>query len=489
MVVLAGVFGSGMIRPYTTSKAEDAPVQVTEDIAGTKDLFDTTTAHDVRIEFNDANYQKMLQEYFDTGEKDYIPATVVIDGTRIENVGIRLKGNSTLASLTWNGERRQSGGFGGGQGGEPPAGMQLPEGAPQQGGPPQGGMAGGMGGIGTELKAEEPESLPWLISFDKYVEGRRYQGHTQIAVRPGSGEGSAQLNESLAMSLVDASGEPAQQFAYSGFTVNDRTSTPRLLVEYLDEGYAEDLGNGVLYKSLASSQFTYQGGDQTEYSDDFKQINNIGGTDVQPVIELIRWVEQSSDEEFAAGLADRVDVESFARYLALQNIVLNGDDMAGPGRNYYLWYDLGTRKFTVIGWDMNLTFTGDATAGPHDSISMGFGGGRGQPNAGGAGNEPPQGMQLPEGMQAGGGLMGGNKLKERFLASDEFKQVYEEQYRQVYSLVFADGKAESALSALVSSYNLNTNASKNVQSEAATLQGTLEKRATALAADSVISGG
>jgi spore coat protein CotH len=150
----------------------------------------------------------------------------------------------------------------------------------------------------------------------------------------GTKESSAQLNEALAISLVDASGEPAQRYTYSGFTVNDRVSTPRLIVEYLDEGYAENLGNGVLYKSLASGQFTYQGGDQTEYTDDFKQINNIGGTDLQPVISLIKWVEQSSAEEFANGLADRLDVESFARYIALQKIVMNFDDMAGPGKNY-----------------------------------------------------------------------------------------------------------------------------------------------------------
>lgn len=161
VVVLAGVFGTGMIRPYTTSAAHAAPEVVTQDIAGTKDLFDTSVAHDVRIDFNDANYQKMLEEYFDTGEKDYLAATMVIDGTTIENVGMRLKGNSTLGSLTWNGQRREGGPGGGdrpGGGGppgdfQPPEGMELPEGFPQQG--------GGMGGMGGELKAEEPESLPW----------------------------------------------------------------------------------------------------------------------------------------------------------------------------------------------------------------------------------------------------------------------------------------------------------------------------------------
>ena len=33
--------------------------------------------------------------------------------------------------------------------------------------------------------AEEPETLPWLISFDEFVDGRRYQGHSEVAVRVG----------------------------------------------------------------------------------------------------------------------------------------------------------------------------------------------------------------------------------------------------------------------------------------------------------------
>ncbi|MFD5092768.1 CotH kinase family protein [Amycolatopsis thailandensis] len=498
--VLVGVFGTGMVRPYTTSSAAAVEPEIIQNIAGTKDLFDTSVAHDVTIHFNEANYQKMLKEYFDSGEKDYLPATVVIDGTTIDNVGIRLKGNSTLASLTWNGQRRQ-GGRGGGPGGERPpgigdvpGGMQLPEGLPQPGGRQPGGP-GGMpgGGMGGELKAEEPESLPWLINFDEYVDGRRYQGHTQIAVRPGTTESSAQLNESLAISVVNASGEPSQRYTYSGLAVNGRTSTPRLLVEYLDEGYASGLGNGALYKALASGQFAYQGGDQTEYGDDFKQINDVGGTDLQPVINLIKWVEDASDEEFDAGLPERLEVASFARYLALQNIVMNFDDMAGPGKNYYLWYDLETRKFTVVSWDLNLAFSGDTEAGPHDTSRMGPGGpGGGRMPDGGApsdGGQVPGGAGPPDGAQPpGGARMMGNKLKDRFLASSKFKTLYEEQYRQVYAATLAGGQAEKSLATIVDSYARNVGADQSVRTEADSLRTLLRQRVSALDADEVVRG-
>jgi spore coat protein CotH len=184
--------------------------------------------------------------------------------------------------------------------------------------------------------------------------------------------------------------------------VNDRPTVSRLLIEHPDQAYADGLaGDGVLYKSLARGQFADQGEDQTDYQDDFKQINRKGSHDLQPVIDLIRWVSNASDQEFAAGLADRVDVQSFARYVALQNLLLNFDDMAGPGRNYYLYYNLDSKKFTVVSWDLNLALSGDATQGPRDA--GGFGGfrrqgaGQGQNQGQGAPQQPAGGAQQPGG--------------------------------------------------------------------------------------------
>ena len=66
--------------------------------------------------------------------------------------------------------------------------------------------------------------------------------------------------------------------------------------------------------------------------------------DLTPLIEFVRWVEESSDEEFAAGLEERLEMASLARYLALHNLLLDFDDMTGPGQNYYLWYDTAKRS-------------------------------------------------------------------------------------------------------------------------------------------------
>jgi spore coat protein CotH len=199
----------------------------------------------------------------------------------------------------------------------------------------------------------------------------------------------------------------------------------------------------------------------------------------------VKWVNEASDADFAARLADYVDVESFAAYAALQNLLLNFDDMAGPGKNYYLWYDLDAERFKVIGWDHNLALRGNAAAGPHDVISMG--GGR---FIGPGGQQPPA-IQVPQGrVPAGGGRggLGGNRLKERFLAAEAFKPLYEETYRTLYRKVYADRTAENALAAI--SATLGTVAGNDTATTTADteqLRTLIQQRTAALARHEVIS--
>ena len=51
-----------------------------------------------------------------------------------------------------------------------------------------------------------------------------------------------------------------------------------------------------------------------------------------------------------------LDVASFARYLAFEEVVDNFDDIDGPGNNAFLRYDATTGGFTVVAWDHNLAF-------------------------------------------------------------------------------------------------------------------------------------
>ncbi|KAB8169986.1 spore coat protein CotH [Streptomyces sp. 3MP-14] len=458
VLVLTLALGGLRIRPYVSSELVAAET-VTQNIEGEGDLFDGGE-HSIEVTFNEDEYADMLRVFREEGEKQYIRADVVIDGTVVNDVALRLKGNSTLMGL--RSDQAAGGGADGGAG---------EDAAPE-------GRGGGIGGVA--LSDEEPEKLPWLISFDEFQSGRAYQGHTEIALRPGTTTSATALNEALALALTAEDGQVTQDFAFASVAVNGGEAAPRLLLESPDEPWAAELGDGVLYKARAGGSFDYLGDDPTAYEESFRQVNAAGGQDLTPVTRLLRFVDEADDEEFAARLDAYLDVESFARYLATQALLSNGDGMDGPGNNYYLWYDTEAERFTVLSWDLNLAFGGMGGAG--------LGGGAGGGPGGGAGGERPEDGELPEGGQApedgerpelpdggapfpegqlpegqapevevpegevpdgGRSSLGSGALKERFLADDAFLELYERAYAELYQELIADGTATDLLDSVV----------------------------------------
>ncbi|WP_224758610.1 CotH kinase family protein [Corynebacterium stationis] len=368
----------------------------------------------------------MLSTFREDCEKEYIRADITIDGTLIEDVGLRLKGNSTLQSLSNNS------------------------------------MGGGGGGGMTQLSEDNPEELPWLVSFDEYEEGRAYQGMTEITLRPATSGSDVAINEALALELTAESGQVTQDYTFTSVTVNGSESAARIVVDTPDTEWADELGSGVLYKARAGGSLDYVGDDPTEYEDSFKQINAEGAYDLQPVMTLMKFLNESTDEEFAEELDDYVDTESFAKYLATQEILSNNDAMDGPGNNYYLWYDTTEKQFTVMSWDLNLALSRmgggmgggvsgmqqDTEATDTASEMPALPDGMEMPEM----PQPPEGMEMPGGEESeGAGPSGGSDsgiLKERFLDNEEFYAMYEQAYAELYEQLIASGYAEETLNEL-----------------------------------------
>jgi spore coat protein CotH len=513
--------GNARITPFVTSASTADADEITDNVTGTVGLFDASQPHSIQLEYDQTDFDDMMKKFQDEGEKEYIEADLTIDGVYLNDVGIRLKGNSTLQSLrsgSGNGRRK-----GNGPGGFPQGGADDQQGgtggrqAPAEGGDQQapaggedgmagGGLGGGGGMAQFDLSTAKPEELPWLISIDEYVEGRAYDGQREISLRPGVDD-ALPLNEALSLSLMKKSGQTAESYAFGTLKVNNRPAVTRLMVENPSKDYVDtEIGTkGVAYKARAGGSFDYVGDDPTDYETSFKQLNMEGSQDLSPVMKLLKWVNQASDKEFAEDLDKYVDVESFAEYVATQNLLLNFDDMAGPGNNYVLWYDLESGKFSVLGWDFNLTFSGTATTGPDESTSMGGGGGgmaRGAAGGAlpsGAPSGAPDGMAQSPGAgqndtgqnDKGGGMaggMGGNILKERFLDTDAFDSVYHAAYKKLYRQFFGSGYATDALATLVKQAKAAGADADGVTKTASSLRTTLTTRTKSLAKNEVITG-
>lgn len=396
--------GCAALSDDPTGASTSGVTSAAQDVAAGSRVWDATALHEISIEVDESVVADMIDTYQETDEKEWIEATVTIDGETFERVGLRLKGNSSLRGVTDD---------------------------------------------------ADPTDLPWLIRLDKYVDGQEVDGWSELVVRSNGSETA--LNEALALDLLAEAGLASEHAIASSFSVNGADAALRLVVQNLDESWEEEnfATDGLLYKAEAGGDWSYRGDDPDSYTDVFDQ--ETGDDDLTPLIDFLDFINTSSDEEFAAGLADRLDVQAFARYLAFEEVVDNFDDIDGPGNNSYLRYDAESGGFTVVAWDHNMAF-GGAPAG----------GGRGAPGEGGipGGGQDgvrPEGMptELPSGMPQppdgerpeggpGSGMAGGmgggsNVLVERFTAVEAWADLVEQAKADLTAELFDSGYAEQVL--------------------------------------------
>jgi spore coat protein H len=83
------------------------------------------------------------------------------------------------------------------------------------------------------------------------------------------------------------------------------------------------------------------------------------------VIEFAQFLSTANDSEFSAKLSSFLDLDEFARYMAVNVWLVNSDSILSMGHNFYVYLDPKTNRFQFFPWDLDLAF---------DHFPMGQGG-------------------------------------------------------------------------------------------------------------------
>ena len=339
----------------------------------TDGYLDPDSLHSVEITVDQSAYQEMITAYTSNQTKNWIEATVTVDGVAHEKAGLKLKGNSSLQGISAD---------------------------------------------------SEPQKLPWLVRFDKFVDGANHDGMTRMVIRASSS--TSALNEAVALDLLATTGLASEKAAHISLSVNGSDPVLRLTCQDLDESWVAQNFDvaGLLYKAESTGDYTYRGTDESAYKDVFDQ--ETGKANLTPLIGFLQFINESSDADFQSGLAQRVDVDKMVTYLAFEDVIDNFDDITGPGNNSFLWWAEQANQMTVVAWDHNCAFGLKPRTG-----QQGQGGGQ-PPGGGGQGQPPgdggaPSNGQAPTGQPPGGGGGqqpggGGNQTKANALV-DRFNSL------------------------------------------------------------------
>ena len=265
--------------------------------------------HEITIDISNSQYKYILNSYKNNSEKEYVKIDITIDGKKIENVWIRLKWDIDLVEL---------------------------------------------------LSYENNSTFispSFLIKFDQYITWQTYWWLTQISLRSDS-------TDSLLWQLISFKiFRDIWLLAPKAWLVNlnfwNYWSYLYMVNEVIDEDFIKDNfinTSWVLYKALNSLSFAYIWDDPTLYVDLFEQESQENKYDLKLLINILKFVSTSTDEEFEEKLENYIDINSYVWILVMEELLWKQNMLLWLLNNYYIYVDNETNKAYFITWDQKMSF-------------------------------------------------------------------------------------------------------------------------------------
>jgi len=401
---------------------------------------DKTEIMSIQIIAEEAEWASMLEN---ATAEEYIPATVIINGVTVENVGIRPKGNSSLS---------------------------------------------------TVAQDDTTDRFSFKIEFDHYITGQTWLGLDKIVINNMQGD-ATYMKEYISYDIMSYIGVETPLYAFADISLNGETWGFYLAVECLEDSYTERVygdDHGKLYKpesmgmrgegqmnefmeGMRGNNTTMQaqdrqeengqiqppdgntqnfpniqdgdipggfgggfggmsgGGGSLQYTDDEvssysaifdNSVFEATDTDYKRVIDALKKLSNGED------LEDTVDVEATLKYFAAHTVVVNLDSyVSNMAHNYYLYEDDG--QLTILPWDYNLAFGGFQSGDASSVVNFPI-------------DTPVSGVSMEE-----------RPLLGKLLEVPEYLELYHEYLQQIVDEYFNNGLFEQtvdSLNILISSY-------------------------------------
>lgn len=266
---------------------------------------------------------------FSTEDPAYIALPVRFNGKLYNNVGFRLKGNSSLSSAWRSGIYK----------------------------------------------------LPFRLNLDEFedtypaIKDQRLYGFQELSLSPAYSDNSL-IREKIVADLFRLAGVPAAQTAfykvYIDFGAGKKYCGIYTLVEVIDDTmvasqFGDDEGN--IYKPESTFQ--------SFVASQFEKKNNKTAADYSDVKAFVAALNSptrtSSPAAWRSALEATFNVDHYLTFLAVNNTIVNWDTYGAMAHNYYL-YNSPAGKLTWIPWDHNMSMTTSGGGGQTQQGGLGGGG-------------------------------------------------------------------------------------------------------------------
>ena len=267
-----GFFSSGLSTVCATELTSD-------------DFYEREQVQEIRLTISGLNLKKMKEAL---PERKYVPATFHWRNIRLENVGVRYKGNSSS-------QPRQS------------------------------------------------HKRGYLIKVSEFKKGTRFLNLRRIALDNGVQFGSL-FSEPIVTDILRDLNVPSSRCNYAKLFINDDYQGVYGNVERIDESFIEwHFGSkkGPLFKVNMpgpGANFSYAGDDPTQYKKGFEAKNKAAEKSFDELIDLIREIDKGDKSNYEQTLNKHLMFEHFLKTTAVMLFAGCFDQLTGWNpHNYYLY--------------------------------------------------------------------------------------------------------------------------------------------------------
>lgn len=201
------------------------------------------------------------------------------------------------------------------------------------------------------------------VDFNRYEENQDFLGLKSVRLKNLAYDASM-VKERIVMLFYRRMGFAAPRTAHARLYVNDQYVGLYLVVESVDKpflrrNFDEDGGYLYKYEHAGPYRFAYLGPDPSKYVPlPFEPRTHELDPDPHALVELIRIMNESSDEHFSREMAQHLDLKLFLAQLAVEMYFAEADGiLAHHGlANFCLYQFSGKSVFQFIPWDKDRTF-------------------------------------------------------------------------------------------------------------------------------------
>ena len=284
-------------------------------------LFAGIQVHTVNIRFSQANYWDSLIFYYNQGLEQYMSATVIANGITYNNVGVRLKGNSSFSHPN--------------------------------------------------------NKKSFRLSFNEYVSGQRWNGLKGVHLN-NCWNDPTMMREKMHLDFCRNTGITAPRGNFVRLSLNDTLFAFYSLVEHVDKIFLNSrYGNndGEQFKAVDAfgtindifSDFKWMGNDSSAYLNHYELKSDLTPTTWRRLISMIDTLNHTG--QITSSLPLKVNLTAYYKAMSADILLGNLDSYVYSGRNFYVYFPSNTNLMSWIIWDTGLSF-GALPGGPSNIESL-----------------------------------------------------------------------------------------------------------------------